>query len=200
MEKNIAAFLDDSAYSVRVRIDGTGHEYTYVTNIVGLEVGDAVVVPVIGQTRTARLKFDSINTTNLGVDKYDAKVATVSQVDPEVNVPTDSDLEYKWVIAKIDFNPWLATMERNNQIVDAVTDAYKHNLRRSFSERILGEMQDGPKNQLLALLGKKRETRAWNPTDYETWLRYTNSPDSPKSMMAYQDYVKSIYDEDKAND
>ena len=189
MEKNIAAFLDDSAYSVHVQIGGMGQEYTYVTNIVGLEVGDAVVVPVIGQTRAARLKFDSMNDTKEAVDKYDAKVATVSRVDPEVNVPTDSDLEYKWVIAKIDFNPWLATMERNNQIVDAVTDAYKRNLRRSFSERILGEMQDGPKQQLLALLGKKEPKMKREPLNYSQWLTANDYPDSSKSLMAYNTYI-----------
>lgn len=189
MEKNIAAFLDDSAYSVHVQIGGMGQEYTYVTNIVGLEVGDAVVVPVIGQTRAARLKFDSMNDTKEAVDKYDAKVATVSRVDPEVNVPTDSDMEYKWVIAKIDFNPWLATMERNNQIVDAVTDAYKRNLRRSFSERILGEMQDGPKNQLLALLGKKEPKMKSEPLNYSQWLTANDYPDSSKSLMAYNTYI-----------
>lgn len=193
MEKNIAAFLDDSAYSVHVKIGGTGHEYTYVTNIVGLEVGDAVVVPVIGQTRAARLKFDSINDTKEGVDKYDSKVATVSRVDPEVNVPTDSDLEYRWVIAKVDFNPWLATMERNNQIVDAVTDAYKRNLRRSFSERILGEMQDGPKNQLLALLGKKEPKMKSEPLNYSQWLTANDYPDSSKSLMAYNTYILGFH-------
>lgn len=193
MEKNIAAFLDDSAYSVHVKIGGTGHEYTYVTNIKGLEVGDAVVVPVIGQTRAARLKFDSINDTKEGVDKYDSKVATVSRVDPEVNVPTDSDLEYRWVIAKVDFNPWLATMERNNQIVDAVTDAYKRNLRRSFSERILGEMQDGPKNQLLALLGKKEPKMKSEPLNYSQWLTANDYPDSSKSLMAYNTYILGFH-------
>ena len=193
MEKNIAAFLDDSAYSVHVQFGGTGHEYTYVTNIVGLEVGDAVVVPVIGQTRTARLKFDSMNDAKEGVDKYDAKVATVSRVDPEVNLPTDSDLEYKWVIAKIDFNPWLATMERNNQIVDAVTDAYKRNLRRSFSERILGEMQDGPKQQLLSLLGKKEPKMKSEPLNYSQWLTANDYPDSSKSLMAYNTYILGFH-------
>ena len=192
MEKNIAAFLDDSAYSVHVQFGGTGHEYTYVTNIKGLEVGDAVVVPVIGQTRTTRLKFDPINDTKEGVDKYDAKVATVLRVDPEVNLPTDSDLEYKWVVAKIDFDPWLRTMERNNQIVDAVTDAYKRNLRRSFSERILGEMQDGPKNQLLALLGKK-EPRMREPLNYSQWLTANDYPDSSKSLMAYNTYILGFH-------
>lgn len=189
MEKNIAAFLDDSAYSVHVQFGGMGHEYTYVTNIKGLEVGDVVVVPVIGQTRTARLKFDPINDTKEGVDKYDAKVATVLRVDPEVNLPTDSDLEYKWVVAKIDFDPWLRTMERNNQIVDAVTDAYKRNLRRSFSERILGEMQDGPKNQLLALLGKKEPKMKSEPLNYSQWLTANDYPDSSKSLMAYNTYI-----------
>lgn len=193
MEKNIAAFLDDSAYSVHVQFGGTGHEYTYVTNIVGLEVGDAVVVPVIGQTRAARLKFDSINGTKEVADKYDAKVATVLRVDPEVNLPTDSDMEYKWVIAKIDFDPWLRTMERNNQIVDAVTDTYKRNLRRSFSERILGEMQDGPKNQLLALLGKKEPKMKSEPLNYSQWLTSNDYPDSSKSLMAYNTYILGFH-------
>ena len=189
MDKNIAAFLDDTAYTVIVQFGGTGHEYTYVTNLVGLQVGDAIVVPVTNAVRKERLKFDSINDGLEGVDRYDAKVATVVRVDESVNIEPDSTYECKWVISKVDFGPWLKTMERNNKIVDAVEDAYKRNLRRSFAERILGEMQDGPKQQLLALLGKEQP----KPWAYEEWLADRGYPDSSKSLQAYQDYVKGFH-------
>jgi hypothetical protein len=151
MEKNIAAFLDDQAYTVQVCFVAGEQDYTYVTNLKGIAVGDAVVVPVI----LARRKYaPGVSPDGRGGLQVDAKIGTVMGVDKEVNLPTDADREYSWIIQKVDLTSYEATMTRNNQIVEAVTEAYKKNLRRSFSERILGEMADGPKQQLLGLLGK----------------------------------------------
>lgn len=186
MGKNIAAFLDDTAYSLSVRFGNTGYVYTYVTNIPGIEVGDAIVVPVTNAIRKERAKFDSINEDNEGRDKFDAKVTTVVEVHSEVNIPTDSDLEYRWVICKLDFGYYTQLMERNNKITAAVDDAC--NLRRSFADRILGDMLDGPKQELLGLLGnQKRE-----PLTYSQWLTNNDYPDSSKSLQAYQDYVSGF--------
>lgn len=41
----------------------------------------------------------------------------------------------------------------NKEIADAVRDAYKQNLRKSFSERILGELSEDSRNSLLRLIG-----------------------------------------------
>lgn len=188
MEKNIAAFLDDKAYTVHVQFVDGDQSYTYVTNFSGINVGDAVIVPIIGARRRS-----SVDLANNPQDSrvFSAKIGTVTRIDAEVNLPTDDTREYSWIIQRVDFAAYEQVMIRNNAIVEAVTDAYKKNLRRSFADRILGEMADGPKTQLLTLLGKApAEPPKSGKLDYATWLEVSGRSNSGESMDLYEQYYK----------
>lgn len=99
--------------------------YTYVTDL-PLKDGDLVIVDAAGAM----------------------KLATVAHIDDVVDIEPNSNIAYKWVVAKVDLTHYEQCMAKNKLITDAVADAYKSNLRRSFAQQILGGM---PEEQRLAL-------------------------------------------------
>jgi hypothetical protein len=70
------------------------------------------------------------------------------RVDEDVDIEPNSAITYKWVVAVVDLEQYVKTMERNKTITDAVAVAYKDNLRRSFAQQILSVM---PEDKRLAL-------------------------------------------------
>lgn len=179
MDKNIAAFLDTNAFTVAVRYQhGNDDSYTYVSNDPTLKVGDWVTVPTknrdyAGTPATARkpvmrpvqgrmMNIDDIintdaNTTWIMEDRI--SVAQIVAIDEGVDIEPDSAIEYKWVIQKLDLAPYFALLDRNKQLQVTVADAYKRNLRKSFAERILGELDDAPRLKLASLLNPTKETK-----------------------------------------
>ena len=80
-------------------------------------------------------------------------IAKVVEIDELVDIEPNDDTEYKWVICRIDLEDYAALLVRNKQITDAVQEAYKQTLRRTFAERILGELPDSTRTALTQLLG-----------------------------------------------
>jgi len=181
MDKNIAALLDTSAVTIRVNyLPSSSTDYTYICNIAGVEVGDYVVVPVAFKAaqpmpRPWVPKQDSptyrpVSSASMerSKDLMEAvqpasaaptlettfKVVLVVGVDKSVELEPNDDICYKWVVSKLDLTDYAATMQRNSQILAACAAAYKRNMRKSFAERILGDMDSEDRDQLLKLIAK----------------------------------------------
>ena len=173
-EKNIAALLDSKAYTIQVvyQHDSTGNStYTYICNLPEISTGDYVVVPT--RIRAVQLKTEKYSSREEAMEnaamaqrlRDEAKemqavlagqrltIARVTSVDEHVDIEPDDALEYSWVIAKVDLTAYTALLARNKQITDAVQGAYQRNIRRSFAERVLGELAGEDKDNLLKLLG-----------------------------------------------
>ena len=151
-EKNIAALLDESAHTVGVQFttDADAQVYTYITNI-NLEVGDIVVVPTkVVPTRTGEIRH-MIEATGKAIA---VKLAVVATVDKMVDIPANDDKEYAWVMDRVQTQYYNNKMARNLQIERAVAAAYQKTLRKSFAERILGELANDDRAELMKLLGK----------------------------------------------
>ncbi len=173
MDKNIAAFLDDKAYTISVvfqRDVDPGYpakeakEYSYVTNIPGIKVGDWVVVPTSVGSQNIVLPTDLATVDDIlgsvatsiksHVHRGQLQVVRVTGVDTTVEIaPNDSKL-YAWVVSKVDLLAYSQLMDRNTQITAATTKAYRKSMQRSFAERILGDMDQADKDGLMKLLGK----------------------------------------------
>lgn len=155
MDKNIAAFLDESAYTVHVQFQGTkAKEYTYVTNVAGFKAGDLVVVPVRVRDIHSRLVIAGDVLLSDHQDEFDIslKVGRITKVDDAVEIEPNSDIEYAWVIDKVDLDSYIATLERNKKLMSVAANAYKKRMRKSFATQILGEMGDDERAQVAQLL------------------------------------------------
>lgn len=113
MDKNIAAFLREDAKTIGVRFfrkfdesrnynrttllgddfELSKQEYTYITDI-DVAVGDIVAVY-------------AMNTPTMAI---------VTRVDQDVDIPPNSDTEYRWVIQKLDFSSYMDNLTKNKII------------------------------------------------------------------------------------
>jgi hypothetical protein len=165
MEKNIAALMREDTRTVHVSFDAreadadhqkmhevmrggagfaavglakskspTEKVYTYITTL-PLAIGDFVVVPAAEQM----------------------KVACVRRVDDSVTIEPNSDIKYAWVLCKVDLTLALADEKRNKEIEEAVGEAYKANLRRSFANTVMAGLDDASKERIAALIGGPKE-------------------------------------------
>lgn len=159
MDKNLAALMRQDTRTVRVvfgalapdlaAVPGmaeafaSGHvaatpkapdtkDYTYVSDI-SLMPGDVVVVEARGALA----------------------VATVRTVDEDVKIEPNSDTKYNWILAKVDFTAYAATAQRNAELEQVVSAAYRTNLRRSFASQILAGVDDANRDRVAALIGGK---------------------------------------------
>jgi hypothetical protein len=171
IDKNIAAFVDTNAFTVGVRYQhSAGDSYNYITNDHTIKVGDWVIVPTkdrdynSGSSATKRtpvMRPAAVNMQNLEDITADMStiimedrlsVAQVVQIDDAVEIEPDAGIEYKWVVQKLDLEPYFQLLDRNKKLVSTVADAYKKNLRKSFAERIMSELADDERNALAQLL------------------------------------------------
>lgn len=170
MDKNIAAFLDTTAYTISVVFSPKlgVRSYTYICNIPNVKPGDWVVVdaPDFEESDSLAFKGPPSKKPAMQPDELLAfmnapatfrgvpKLVLVARVDDNVAIEPDSDKEYGWVVSALDMTAYRETVARNKQINGLVADAYKAAMRKSFAERILGDMPEDSKATLLALLHK----------------------------------------------
>ena len=154
MDKNIAALLREDTRTVQVSFDQIAEDfdedvpapkgyatnrpkapgaklYTYVTDLT-LALGDTVIVEARG---------------NLSL-------AFIRDVHDDVKIEPNSDITYKWVVAKVDLSGHAENVRRNSEIEQTVTEAYRNNMRRSFAQQILAGVDDAHRDGLARLLGK----------------------------------------------
>lgn len=141
MDKNIAAFLRDDAYSVRVVFQtnngGVQANFGYVTNIKGLEVGDFVVVPYKPQNAAERFS-----------------IAQIVEVCADLAIEPNSEIQYKWVIQKLDLTSYDALMQANSELQDTLNKAYRSNMKRNFAQNVLLGLDLEAQDAIKTLLGK----------------------------------------------
>jgi len=182
IDKNIAALLDENAYTVQVvypaRVgndsSSRGKVYTFVSNIhPKLQPGDSVLVggmdsypavrihptkPVSAEAAQKRTEEDFIDEVfgvpAISSSSYQTFAAVlVMGVNDDVVIEPDAAHAYRWVVGKVDTAAYDALMARNKKIEQQVADSYKHNMRRSFKNQVLGGLPEGEQAELLKLLG-----------------------------------------------
>lgn len=150
MDKNIAALLNEEAFTIKVRfvdpsftqedqqrkpaslnlgmtsadamLQGrlSQREYTYVATDRFIVVGDFVVVP----TR----------------DLF--HVAYVSSVDEDLDIEPNETVEYKWVVSKLDLEDYKSRMEKVRDIKKTLSVAYKQNTRKQFASLLISSLDE----------------------------------------------------------
>ena len=179
MDKNLVAFLDEQAYTIDVQFTATGKLYKYVTNLPAIELGSFVIIPggdvelaalaAADNTRRALAIAHNEVLDAFGVDvdptlvpsppfsSSSIKVAQVVGVHDGVKIEPSETIQYKWVIAKVDFTYFTDLCKRNYELQKLTEDAYKRNLRKSFAERIMGELGSAEVEKIKALVAPKKE-------------------------------------------
>lgn len=142
-ELNIAALMDDTAYTVSVIFcsnndySSSKKRYTYICNIPSVDVDSLVIVPVGNGPYPVMLTAQVV-----GLDKI-------------VAITTGAATKYKWVAAKVDTTEYNKLADRNRQLEERVALLYQRNLRKSFYRRLLADATEEAKASIQALLGSK---------------------------------------------
>lgn len=179
MDKNLVAFLDEQAYTVDVQFTATGKLYKYVTNLPAIEPGSFVIIPVgeieltsIAASENTRralamahnevldafgVEVDPTLVPSPIVSSNHVKIAQVVGVHDGVKIEPNESVQYKWVIARVDFTYFTDLCKRNSELQKLTEDAYKRNLRKSFAERIMGELGSAEVEKIKALVAPKKE-------------------------------------------
>jgi hypothetical protein len=126
--KQLVHLIQQGYTTVKVsfRMDGVANNlYTYKTNI-ALEPDDIVVVPARGEFKTAQ----------------------VITVDKEPEIDLDSDIDYKWVVQKVDGAAWEELNRKERELAKTIT-GFEHKQRRKALLASLGI--SGENAELLAL-------------------------------------------------
>lgn len=156
MDKNLAAFLDDNAYTVKAKFPtGQGRPHTYVTNIPNLMVGQLVLVPAVMTAAVAdfaSMPDDDGDLPVVGID-YRIGVATIVEVHTGVEIQPNSDAKHGWVAGLVNLETYYDLLKRNKEIVKVARAAYQVNLRRSFAQQILAGMDPVSQARLSNLIG-----------------------------------------------
>lgn len=141
MDKNIALMLREDMRSVQVvfgvvdptKVDRqTLRLYTYVTNL-ALVPGSLVLVQAAEKL----------------------SVATVVQVDDDVDIPADSSIKYDLVVQKVDLTDYLETKRQLAELEKALQDEYIRRARLSAREALLMSLDDAGRTRIQGLLGGK---------------------------------------------
>lgn len=163
MDKNLVAFLDPTAYTIEVKFARSGKNYMYVANEShGTIVPGALVIVPVGNMDNGNARMVDIREL-VGEQSYDDtaflefKIVEVVGVHTAVEIAPDSPTTYKWIVGKVDLGPWLELTKRNDELRVLAEDAYKRNLRKSFAERVLGELDSATAGKMQALLAPVKE-------------------------------------------
>ena len=130
---NIAALLMDSCKTVSVTFEVNlkgSTAYVYKT-VLDLEFGDSVVVNVSGKL----------------------KVATVTEIHKVPRLDMDSQLEYKWIIQKVDTTKYDELLKLESEFQDKLTEIVQQDLREKAIDMLRVKL--GSENTNLASAVKK---------------------------------------------
>ena len=131
MDKNIAAILREDTTTISLRLPGSDQELTYVTDL-QFQPGDHAVV-----------------LSNR--DNY--VVGVVVEVHDDLQIEPNSDILYKWVVAKLDVTAYQQNVERNTIIESTLTTTYRKSARRAFAQAMLSNATAEDQAKLQGVLG-----------------------------------------------
>lgn len=157
MDKNIAAMIQNNTKTILVRFpqdrgitteyldkevrtllgdDGidlslSAKTYRYVTTL-DVQVGDIVIVPAVGEY----------------------KLVYVCQVDDDLLIEPNEDIQYKWVVSKVDFTHFKEQMAKNLQIQKTLSKAYKKNARQQARAIMFASLPEQEIAQLTSIIGE----------------------------------------------
>lgn len=131
MDKNIAAILREDTTTISLRLPGSDQELTYVTDQ-QFQPGDHAVV-----------------LSNR--DNY--VVGVVVEVHDDLQIEPNSDILYKWVVAKLDVTAYQQNVERNTIIESTLTTTYRKSARRAFAQAMLSNATAEDRAKLQGVLG-----------------------------------------------
>lgn len=131
MDKNIIAFVREDTKTVNVKFFPDSarkvqienrelaafRSYKYITTL-DLAPGDLVMV-VVG---------------------FKPEIVEVQSVDAALNIEPDEDIQYKWVMAKIDTSYAKEIEEQNNKLQEIITKSYVDNARQTFRTMFLAAL------------------------------------------------------------
>lgn len=144
MDKNIVAFLREDARTIGVRFFKDNafekgeqvmsldlgnvtaaypvsvKEYTYLTNLTDLQVGDFVVVMV----------------SNV------PKAVIVSSVHEELAIEPNETTQYKWIVGKVDMESYVKEQQKNKDLSQLLAVSYRANMKQQFRQAILGSVDE----------------------------------------------------------
>lgn len=161
MDKNIVAFIRDDVRTVDVRficdnfaqksnefknstptllseetsmllpnLDLTIKTYTYLTDLTDLNPGDFAVVLAQGVP----------------------KVVYISAVHDEVEIEPNSDVEYKWIVSKVDLAHFEKLSQQNLAIKETLTKAHRSHVKKSFAQILLASCEEGDRLKIESIL------------------------------------------------
>lgn len=131
MDKNIAAILREDTTTISLRLPGSDQELTYVTDL-QFQPGDHAVV-----------------LSNR--DNY--VVGVVVEVHDDLQIEPNSEILYKWVVAKLDVTAYQQNVERNTIIESTLTTTYRKSARRAFALAMLSNATAEDQAKLQGVLG-----------------------------------------------
>lgn len=135
MERNIAAIMREDAKTVEVNFGGTSSKiYTYVTDL-DVAVGDHAIV-------------------ECGNDGL--KVVQIMGVHDDLNIEPNSDVEYKWLVAKFDLEHYKLNQAKNAEIETVMATGYRNNMRRQFAASILAGLSEDKQAELSSIISGQK--------------------------------------------
>lgn len=134
MDKNISAFLRTDAYTVNCTFQGQSKSYAYISTIPGIVAGDLLVVEYTGRegNRFSIVKVDS--------------------VDAHLEIQPNSEIEYKYVISKLDMTDYDKLLSDNQTLARTLGKAYAENMRRSFAAALMSSLGEADKLAITNIL------------------------------------------------
>jgi hypothetical protein len=180
-DKNIAALLNEKAYTVGVQFQHSlgkeFAEYTFVTDLPvarishtsekvddalvitptmhpGIAIGGLVLVPT-KMRKGSQYDNEKVDSTMLLEAGIRMSVAVITRVDQEVVIQPDDNTEYSWVISSLAVDNYWLTKQRNAEVVALVQEAYTKNLRRTFAQQILSGLSDETASRIKLLLSSQ---------------------------------------------
>jgi len=83
------------------------------------------------------------------------EVVEVQSVDEALAIEPNSNVKYKWVLAKIDRSYMDTLLEQNKELEAILEEGYRKNTRRQFRDVFMASVDHETQGRLLALTTKK---------------------------------------------
>lgn len=148
MDRNAPAFIRSDVFSIEIifencnfaldskpaPISDSAKRYTYLCNIPGVQRGDLVVVPANGHL----------------------KVVPVVSANPTPAIDLGSDIQYHYVVARLDPVPYLTLLTQNKVIMDTLQVSHQQSLREAFRASLLSALPEHQQALITSILSPEK--------------------------------------------